>query len=68
MNNINFKLAGLTCPACIKLATNRLKKVPGVQEVKIDLPSGRTEVLGIVNLDLGILAASLEGTPYSIIK
>lgn len=68
MNNINFKLAGLTCEACVKLATNRFKKVPGVTEVNIDLSSGEAQVSGLVDLDLGILATSLEGTHYSIVE
>jgi len=68
MNNINFKLAGLTCEACVKLATNRLKKVPGVVEVKIDLNSGQAEVSSTAEIDLGILAASLEGSGYLMVK
>ena len=68
MNNINFKLAGLTCTACTKLATNRLKKVPGVQEVKIDLASGQTEISSVTNIDLSALEDSLKGSGYSIVK
>ncbi len=68
MNNIHFKLEGLTCEACVKLATNRFKKVPGVQEVKIDLSSGETEVSSLADIDLDILQVSLEGMPYSIVK
>ena len=68
MNNINFKLSGLTCEACVKLATNRFKKVPGVTKVRIDLSSGETQVSGLADLDLNILSASLEGTHYSIVR
>lgn len=68
MNNIIFKITGLTCEACAKLAANRLKKVPGVQEVKIDPKSGEAEVFSIADLDLEILEESLKGTPYSIVK
>ena len=68
MNNINFKLAGLTCEACIKLASKRLAKVPGVQAVNIDLASGNAQVSGDANLNLEALAQSLEGTTYSIAK
>ena len=68
MKNINFKLAGLTCEACLKLATNRLKKVPGVIAVKIDLASGDTTVSGEDNLDKIRLAESLAGTHYSVIN
>jgi copper chaperone CopZ len=68
MNNTNFKITGLTCGACAKLAVSRLKKVPGVQEVKIDPQSGETEVFSVADLDLEILEESLKGTPYSIAK
>lgn len=68
MNNINFKLAGLTCEACVKLASSRFKKVPGVREVSIDLVSGETRVSGAADLDPGILEESLKGLPYSIVK
>lgn len=68
MNNIEFKLNGLTCEACVKLVTNRFKKVPGVQEIKIDLKSGKANVSSIANLDLGILEESLKGSEFSIVK
>lgn len=65
MDNINFKLTGLSCQACIKLASSRFKKIPGVQEVSIDLESGQTEVSGD-SINLEALKKSLEGTNYSI--
>lgn len=68
MNNINFKLAGLTCEACVKLVSSRFKKVPGVREVGIDLVSGETKVSGTADFNLGILEESLKGLPYSIVK
>ncbi|MFA5886617.1 MAG: heavy metal-associated domain-containing protein [Patescibacteria group bacterium] len=68
MKIITFQLAGLTCSACVKLASNYLKKVPEVAEVNIDLASGETRISGADNLDLDVLAKSLVGTPYSIIK
>ncbi|HZJ41048.1 MAG TPA: heavy metal-associated domain-containing protein [Candidatus Saccharimonadales bacterium] len=68
MDNINFKLTGLTCPACVKLASRRLEKIPGVIDVKIDLESGKTEVRSNGTLDLEILETSLAGTDYSIAK
>jgi Cu+-exporting ATPase len=68
MNNINFKLAGLTCEACVKLVEKRLKKVPGVTDVNIDLASGNAQVSSVADLDPGILEESLAGTDYSIVK
>ncbi|KKR14956.1 MAG: Copper-exporting ATPase [Candidatus Falkowbacteria bacterium GW2011_GWA2_39_24] len=68
MNTTNFKLSGLTCPSCVKLVSNRLKKVSGVQEVNIDLVSGNVMVNSEANLNLEIFKKSLEGTHYLIIK
>lgn len=68
MNDINFKLNGLTCEVCVKLATIRIKKVSGVHDVVIDLATGNTNVCGVAGLDLEKIAASLEGTHYSIAK
>ena len=68
MNIIKFKLSGLSCAACVKLASIRFKKVPGVQEVVIDLESGSTEVESSRKIALVDFEKSLEGTPYSIAK
>ena len=68
MNDIRFKLEGLTCEACVKLASRRFEKIPGVYNVKIDLKSGEARVLSRADLDLDILEQSLEGTHYSIVK
>ncbi len=67
MTDINFKLEGLNCEACVKLSTNRFKKVPGVTEVSINLATGDTHVLGD-NFTLNDLKKSLEGTTYKIVK
>lgn len=68
MNTLNFKLQGLTCEACVKLASRRLAKVPGVQTVKIDLNSGQTEVSVTDKVELMDLDKSLLGSEYSILK
>lgn len=68
MNSINFKLKGLTCEACIKLATGRIKKIPGVQDVKISLETGDAKVVGIADIDLDIIKHSLIDTNYNVIS
>jgi len=68
MNIINFKLEGLTCEACVKLVINRIKKIPGVQNVKIDLASGEAEVFSIADIDLALIRHSLAGTTYNIVQ
>ena len=68
MNNINIKLTGLTCEACVKLASKRLSKVPGVKSINIDLASGETKIESETEIDRGILQDSLVGTIYKIVK
>ena len=67
MNNIDFKLDGLNCEACVKIATNRFKKVLGVSDININLATGEAEVSGN-GFTLDDLVKSLEGTTYKIVK
>ena len=66
MNSINFKLKGLTCEACIKLATGRIKKIPGVKDVKISLETGDAKVVSIADIDLDIIKHSIVDTNYNV--
>ena len=68
MKEINFKLAGLTCEACVKLASKRLKSVPGVLDVNINLASGEASVSSETDISLDSLAVSFDGTTYKIVK
>jgi len=68
MNNMNIKLSGLTCEACVKLASKRLSKVPGVKNVSINLATGETNIESEAEIDLGVLQDSLMGTTYKIVK
>lgn len=68
MNTISFKVAGLHCEACVKIASSRFKKVPGVTEAEIELATGNAKVVSEADLDLDILRQSLEGTDYTIVN
>lgn len=62
----NFLLKGLTCGACIKLITIKLKKIPGVTEIKIDLATGKTQVEADRQIDLPEIKQTLHGTDFSV--
>ncbi len=68
MNTIKFKLKGLTCEACVKLVTRYISKVPGVQNIVIDLATGEAEVTSTTAIDFPAIKQSLVGTEYSIIN
>ncbi|MDO8509772.1 MAG: heavy-metal-associated domain-containing protein [bacterium] len=44
MNKLTFFITNLDCEACIKLSTMALKKIPGVQNIDIDIKTGKTDV------------------------
>lgn len=62
-----FHIEGLTCGACIKLCTMKLKKMAGVEGVMIDLPTGRAMIEGTTLLTLEDANAALAGTRYRAI-
>lgn len=66
MNIIHFKLDGLTCEACVKLATWRLKKIEGVQEVEINLSTGEAKISSEKDIDLDIIKNSLSGMTFAV--
>ncbi|MEK7127592.1 MAG: heavy metal-associated domain-containing protein [Patescibacteria group bacterium] len=62
----NIKLSGLTCPACQKLTQNRIGKIFGVTEVKVNLESGSAEIIADRIINNEEVAAALQGTPYQV--
>ena len=61
------KLSGLTCPACKKVTENRIGKIAGVVEVKVDLGSGETEINADHSVTKEEIIEVLKGTPYQIL-
>ncbi len=55
MQTIELNVQGMTCGGCVKHVTKALQSVPGVNQVSVDLASGRARV----NSDLPFGAESL---------
>jgi len=66
MNILNFKISGLTCEACVKLITSRVKKIIGVQDVTIDLKTGDAHVSSSDEINLDQIKQSLANTTYQV--
>lgn len=41
---VTLKVQGMTCDDCVLHVTKALKKVPGVEEAKVNLEEGKAEV------------------------
>ncbi|OGZ41735.1 MAG: hypothetical protein A3B04_02600 [Candidatus Portnoybacteria bacterium RIFCSPLOWO2_02_FULL_39_11] len=63
-----FKLSGLTCEACVKLATMRLKRLTGVKDVIIKLATGETEIIADHEISDKEAELVLAGSEYTIVK
>lgn len=74
MQTTELKVDGMTCESCVASVTKALKRVPGVQDVEVDLGSGIARVRGehaahqvpelVAALgDAGYEAGAATGTP-----
>lgn len=66
MNAIDFQLDGLTCKACVKLASKRIGKLEDVISVKIELNGEGTLSAGRA-ISKEEIKKALEGTDYKIV-
>jgi copper chaperone len=65
MQTTELKVAGMSCGSCVAAVTKALKRVPGVQDVEVDLGGGIARVRGEhVAHQLPELVAALGGAGY----
>lgn len=55
----NFKITNLECEACVKLSIATLKSLSGVENIKVDLKTGATEIESTQELNWGDIKSSL---------
>ncbi len=63
MENLNLKISGMSCDACIGHVSKALQSVAGVSNVNVDLEHGSAYVEGD-NLDADKLIAAVEEEGY----
>jgi copper chaperone len=51
MTTTTFSVAGMTCGHCTSAVTEELTKLPGVQQVNIDLVAGGTSAVHVTSED-----------------
>ena len=62
-----LQLSGLTCGACEKVISNRLKTIEGVSEVQVSAKNGFTSIAAIRLITNEEIKKALTGTHYEII-
>lgn len=63
----SYVVKGMTCGHCVNAVTNELKEIKGVEDVHIDLDSGRVEVTSDVPLDRESVQAAVEEAGYELV-
>ena len=64
MQTLDFTVTGMTCQHCVASVTEEVTELSGVQEVDVDLATGRLHVVGDVTPEQ-VQAAVAEAGDYS---
>lgn len=64
MNEILMDVTGMTCGSCVRHVTSALKAVDGVEDVAVDLASGRVAVRGRPGTEPDRLTSALADAGY----
>jgi copper chaperone CopZ len=63
---LDFTVTGMTCQHCVASVTEEVNELSGVQEVDVDLASGRLHVVGDVTPEQ-VQAAVAEAGSYTAV-
>ncbi len=66
MPNSNFTVVGMTCNSCAMTVTEEVTQVPGVQDVSVELATGRLTVTSGSTLDPALIKAAVEEAGYRL--
>ena len=67
-NTSQFQLSGLTCGACEKIITKKLKTIEGVIDVQVSSLNGIASVIAPRTIDQQEIESALQGTHYKVIS
>ena len=62
-----FQVAGMTCDHCAHAVTSELCEVPGVQQVHVDVPSGRVTVTSTQALSTDDVRTAIDEAGYQLV-
>lgn len=66
MSTTTVTVTGMTCGHCVQSVQNELAKVPGVDDVRVDLASGKVEISSTGPLDAAVIAAAVDEAGYEV--
>ena len=64
--NSTFTVVGMTCGHCVASVSEEVGAIPGVENVDVDLDSGRVTVTSASSLDEAQVKAAVEEAGYAL--
>ena len=64
--DMTFKVNGMTCASCVARVEKVLKAVPGVENVAVNLATGKATVHAAAGTDMSTLSSAVEKAGYDI--
>ncbi|MEU0022683.1 heavy metal-associated domain-containing protein [Streptomyces rochei] len=62
-----YVVQGMTCAHCVQAVSSERKGLPGVDDVQVDLPSGKVTVTSEQPLDRAAVAAAVDEAGYELV-
>jgi copper chaperone len=66
MSTATYTVTGMTCGHCVSAVTEEVSGLPGVTDVRVDLPSGGVTVTSDAPLDDDAVRAAVEEAGYEV--
>ena len=66
MSTATYTVTGMTCSHCVNAVTEEVSGLPGVTDVRVDLPSGGVTVTSDAPLDDDAVRAAVEEAGYEV--
>lgn len=66
MTTATYTVAGMSCQHCVDAVTAELGRLPGVEQVTVDLPTGAVQVASAAPLELEAVRAAVDEAGYDL--
>lgn len=65
--DIEYKVTGMTCGHCASSVSAELGRLPGVRDVRVDVPAGRVVVTSDQPLAVDSVRAAVDEAGYALV-
>jgi copper chaperone CopZ len=62
-----YAISGMTCEHCVRAVTDELSALPGVDEVRVDLPAGTATIVSAGPLPLESVRGAVDEAGYELV-